>query len=125
MLTRSKDGIFKTKSYLAVSQKLEPSSVKLALTDPKWRQAMQDEFNALQENKTWILVPREAAHKVVGNKWVFRIKYNHDSSISKYKARLISKGFHRTPGVDFFETCSPVVKPCTVRVILSLAIMHH
>ena len=56
---------------------------------------------------------------------VFRIKYNPDGSISKHKAKLIAKGFHQTPSVDFFETYSPVVKPCTIRVILSLAIMNH
>ena len=32
---------------------------------------------------------------------------------------------HQTQGVDFFETFSPVVKPCTVRVVLSLAVIHH
>ncbi|KAH9646728.1 retrovirus-related pol polyprotein from transposon RE1 [Citrus sinensis] len=125
MVTRSKAGIFKPKSYLAVSQELEPTSVKLALSDPKWKQAMQAEFDALQVNETWELVPKEAAQKIIGNKWVFRIKYNPDGSISKHKARLVAKGFHQTPGVDFFETYSPVVKPCTIRVILSLAVMNH
>ncbi|KAH9725617.1 retrovirus-related pol polyprotein from transposon RE1 [Citrus sinensis] len=125
MLTRSKAGVFKPKTYLAVTQHLEPHSVKAALADFKWKQAMQVEFDALQKNSTWILVPRETAGKIVGNKWVFKVKYNPDGSISKYKARLVAKGFHPTQGVDFFETFSPVVKPCTIRIILSLAVMNH
>ena len=125
MVTRSKAGIFKPKSYLAVTQELEPTSVKVALSDPRWKQAMQAEFDALQINETWELVPKETTQKIIGNKWVFRVKYNPDGSISKHKARLVAKGFHQTPGVDFFETYSPVVKPCTIRVILSLAVMNH
>ena len=67
MVTRSKTGIFKPKSYLAVSQELEPTSVKIALSDPKWKQAMQ--IDALQVNDTWELVPKEATQKIIGNKW--------------------------------------------------------
>ncbi|KAH9762946.1 retrovirus-related pol polyprotein from transposon RE1 [Citrus sinensis] len=125
MVTRSKAGVFKPKTYLAAVQELEPYSVKAALADPKWKQAMQDEYEALEKNEIWVLVPKESAGKIVGNKWVFRVKYNPDGSISKYKARLVAKGFHQTQGVDFFETFSPVVKQCTIRVILSLAVMHN
>ncbi|KAH9682619.1 retrovirus-related pol polyprotein from transposon RE1 [Citrus sinensis] len=125
MVTRSKAGIYKPKTYLVVSQDLEPSNVKTALTDPRWYSAMKEEFEALQRNQTWTLVPPESAGKIVGNKWVYRVKYNADGSISRYKARLVAKGYHQTYGVDFFETFSPVIKPCTVRIILSLAVMHH
>ena len=86
---------------------------------------MKEEFEALQRNQTWSLVPPETARKIVGNKWVYRVKYNVDGSISRYKARLVAKGYHQTYEVDFFETLSPVIKPCTVRIILSLAVMHY
>ncbi|KAH9648420.1 retrovirus-related pol polyprotein from transposon RE1 [Citrus sinensis] len=118
-------GIFKPKTYLTAIQDIEPTSVKIALSDQKWSMAMTEEFHALKNNETWTLVPADLATKIVGNKWVFRVKYNPDGSISKYKARLVAKGFHQTYGVDFFETFSPVVKPCTIRIILSLAVMNH
>lgn len=59
---------------------------------------------------------------MVGCKWVFRIKRKPDGSIDKFKARLVTKGFHQRPGVDFTENFSPVVKPTTIHLVLSIAI---
>ena len=86
---------------------------------------MQDKYNALQRNGTWTLVSVEIATKLVGNKWIFQVKYNPDDGISKYKAQLVVKGLHQTFGVDFFETFSHVVKPCIVPVVLNLAVMNY
>jgi hypothetical protein len=62
---------------------------------------------------------------VIGCRWVYKIKLNPDGSVSRYKARLVAKGFHQQAGVDYDETFSPVVKPPTVRIILSLAAQNH
>lgn len=59
---------------------------------------MLEESSALQKKQTWQLVPPTTETKVVGNKWVFRVKYNPDGTIFKYKARLVAKGFHQTHG---------------------------
>ena len=91
---QAKAGIFKPKTYIAVTQNLEPTSVKATLQDSKWYLAMNEEFKAVQRNSTWTLVPPYAAAKIVGNKWVYRVKYNLDESISKYKAHLVAKGYH-------------------------------
>lgn len=96
MITRAKAGIFKPKTYFAVTKHLEPTSVKVALQDPKWFLAMKEEFKALQRNHTWTLVPPETASKIVENKWVYRVKYHPNSSISKYKACLVAHRYHQT-----------------------------
>ena len=62
---------------------------------------------------------------MVGCKWVFKLKHNSDGSISRYRARLVAKGFHQQYGVDFEKTFSLVIKPPIVRIILSLAVQFN
>jgi hypothetical protein len=59
---------------------------------------------------------------VVTGKWIFRHKLQADGTLDRYKARWVLRGFTQRPGLDYDETFSPVVKPATVRVILSLAL---
>ncbi|RVW54104.1 Retrovirus-related Pol polyprotein from transposon RE1 [Vitis vinifera] len=127
IVTRSKHNIHKPIQKLNLTAQLqqptlEPTTVTQALKDPKWRQAMSAEFDALLRNGTWDLVPSHPTQNLVGCKWIFRTKYLPNGSIDRYKARLVAKGFHQRPGIDYSETFSPVIKPTTVRLVLSLAV---
>lgn len=82
---------------------------------------MNDEFDSLVKNKTWILVDKPNNQKVIDNEWVFKIKRNPNGSIEKYKARLVVRGFTQQYGVDYKETFSPVMRFTSVRAILSIA----
>jgi len=83
---------------------------------------MEEEYSALKQNHTWNLVPFSKDMNLFSCKWVFRIKYNANGSILKYKVTLVAKGFHQTPGVNYTETFSLVVKVSTIRVLFSLAV---
>jgi hypothetical protein len=135
MVTRAQNNIHKPKRYTdgsvryplphaytasLICDEVEPTSYTQATKDVKWRNAMDEEFNA--KTGTWTLVPKTGSMNIVGTKWVFRIKRKADGSIECYKARLVAKGFHQQEGIDYFETCSPVVKPITIRTVLSLAV---
>jgi len=100
----------------------EPKTTKQALSDPTWLSAMQVKYDALLKNNTWSLVPLPSGRTPMGCKWVFRVKENPDGSVNKYKARLVAKGFHQKYGDNYTETFSPVIKPDTVRTILTLAL---
>jgi len=86
---------------------------------------MNFEFDALLRNQTWELVPPSRHLNVIGCRWIFKIKRKADGSIERYKARLVAKGYYQQLGVDFHETYSPVVKPATIRLVLSIAVCNN
>ncbi|CAH9076824.1 unnamed protein product [Cuscuta europaea] len=85
---------------------------------------MEDEMQALQRNCTWSLVP-PTTQQPITCKWLFRIKRNADGSIARYNARLVARGFLQQPDRDYSETFSPVTKPATIRIILSIALSRN
>ncbi|KAJ9566493.1 LOW QUALITY PROTEIN: hypothetical protein OSB04_002459 [Centaurea solstitialis] len=136
--TRLRNGIVKPKqrtdgtirypvshALIFLVDNVEPTCYSQASQKPEWRQAMTEEINALLKNNKWTLVPVSSSKNIVGSKWVFRIKRKSDGSIERYKVRLVAKGYHQQHGIDFDETFTPVVKPATIRTVLTLAVSRH
>ncbi|RVW64436.1 Retrovirus-related Pol polyprotein from transposon RE1 [Vitis vinifera] len=121
MVTRAKSGIHKKRSFI-VQHTTEPRTYSQASKNDSWVQAMNREYQALLRNKTWSLVPPPSSAHIVGCRWIYKLKYRPDGSIDRHKARLVAQGFTQTLGIDYFDTFSPVVKPCTIRLILALAV---
>jgi hypothetical protein len=76
---------------------------------------------------SWLMTPGVWYHilvraNLVTGKWIFRHKLHADGSLDRYKARWVLRGFTQRPGFYYDETFSLVVKPATVRVVLSLAL---
>jgi hypothetical protein len=49
----------------------------------------------------------------MGFTWVFIWKWNENNEVVRYKAGLVAQGFTQRPGIDFNETCSPVMSGIT------------
>ena len=84
-------------------------------------EAMNEEMEELKKNTTWDLVPFPEGRKPIGCKWVFKKKVGLDSSVEKYKALLVAKGYSQVEGIDYGEIFSPVAKLTSIRLFLSLA----
>nr|GEW59629.1 hypothetical protein [Tanacetum cinerariifolium] len=72
-------------------------SYRDAFNDPKWQNAMRDEYTV----------------------------YLADGTLSRYKARLVANVSTQLEGVDVDETFSLVVKLGTIRTVLSLVASRH
>lgn len=83
---------------------------------------MSDEIDAQVCNQTWDLVHPSLAPNLVGCKWIFKLKFLLDGFLDRFKARLVAKGFNQRLGVAFHEMFSPMVKPPTIFVVLSVAV---
>jgi hypothetical protein len=56
---------------------------------------------------------------------VFKPKHKSGGSIDLYEACLVAKRFKQQYGVDYDATFSPVVKPITIHLLLSLAVSRN
>lgn len=83
---------------------------------------MAQEFNAFQQNRTWSLIPPTPTANILGCRWVFSTKTNVDGFFQRRKACIVSKGYNQPHGLDYNETFSPVVKPSTIQLILSITV---
>ena len=94
-------------------------SVKTALAGKYWREwmeAMWEEFVAVRDHGTFVIVPLPAGRKAITAKFVLKIKRGPSDEVLRYKARYVARGYAQVEGVDFFETYSPVGAYATLRV---------
>ncbi|CCA74092.1 hypothetical protein PIIN_08046 [Serendipita indica DSM 11827] len=118
------DGV---EAALNTSTSREPTTLGEALKRPdgdKYVQAAIEEVRAHLENGTWKLVRLPQGKKAIGSRWVFKIKRDADGSISKYKGRIVAKGYAQREGIDYTETFAPTARFGALRTIIALAALE-
>ena len=99
----------------------EPSTLDEALENDRWKEAMQAEYDSIMKNETWELVDKPPRRKIIGTKWIWKVKYKADGSLEKYKARLVAQGFSQLEGFDVGDTFAPTARMTTIRLVLVVA----
>ena len=84
----------------------------------RWREAIEEEKNALLENETWKLVDQKDVKnkKILTSRWVFKVKDD-----GRYKARLVVRGCQQREGIDYTDIFSPVIGSDALRLLLAYA----
>ncbi|EGD82047.1 hypothetical protein PTSG_11914 [Salpingoeca rosetta] len=112
----------------SVATSAEPATVKEALASPdseEWRQAILDEFAAMQANDVYDVVPRAdlpKGHKLLRSMVIFRRKRDDQGKVIKYKARWVAKGYSQVHGVNYTDTFAPTATIAAIRTMLAMAV---
>ena len=92
----------------------------------EWLAAMHEELEALKAKGVYEEIDTlPPGRKAVQSKWVLRIKRDKDGHISRFKGRLVAKGFTQIFGQDFTFTFAPVARWESIRSVLCLATLYN
>lgn len=64
-----------------------------AIEEKVWRDECEEEIKLIVKNGIWDFIDLSLGVKLIGLKWIFKIKRNADGSMNKYKSRLVAKGY--------------------------------
>ena len=106
----------------------EPKSYSEAIGGNRsraWRASMELEIKHFLNRKAWIPVPRSEAidqhRKIIPTKWIYKIKSEQNRSL-RLKSRVVTKGFHQIPGVDYTDTIAAVSPDSAIRMLIALGL---
>jgi hypothetical protein len=108
----------------------EPASFVEAEHNPSWRKAMMEEIDSIEENGTWNFVDLPPSRKLIGVKWVFKVKRDEHGAVFKHKAHLVVKGYAQRYVIDYDDIFVSVAQLDSVRLLIALTAhegwkVHH
>jgi hypothetical protein len=82
---------------------------------------MVEEYASFMKNDVREVVPRLEGKSMIGSRWIYKIKHAANTSVEKFKARFVAKGFSLKEGIDYDETFPPVARYTSIRAVISIA----
>lgn len=75
-------------------------------------EAIEDKLDNLANHHTWEYDELPQGRKPIGSKWVFKVKYNIDGTIERFKARLVAQAFSQF---------APTVRKESLKIFFAIA----
>ncbi|WVZ14242.1 hypothetical protein V8G54_011808 [Vigna mungo] len=72
----------------------DPTDYKEVIQHEYWRDVMQAELTALEQNKTWTLTALPSHKQTIGCKWVYKTKHKVDGPLIDSRLISLQKGIH-------------------------------
>ena len=88
----------------------------------EWKNAMDSEIESLRKNDTFIEADVPPKRKVLGGKWVYKVKSNQGQPL--FKARYVTQGFGKVKNIDFHETFSPTPRMESLGKLIQVAVQN-
>ena len=86
-----------------------------------WLKAMEKERQALISMHVYDEVGSvPAGAKVMATQHVYRVKLDASGQPASCKARLVARGDHQRPGIDFEDTFAPTAAFASIKIVLAL-----
>ncbi|GJX79928.1 retrovirus-related pol polyprotein from transposon TNT 1-94 [Tanacetum coccineum] len=95
---------------------VEPKTIKEAMDDSAWIEAIKEELHQFDRLHVWELVDKPFGKNIIKLKWLWKNKKDEDQTIIRNKARLVAKGYAQEEGIDFEESFAPVARLEAVRI---------
>lgn len=112
-------------TVLNVASQFEPQFYHQASDSQNGAKPCNFLLDAMEQNKTWTVVPLPIGKHTIGCRWIYKLKYKYDGTIDRHKASLVVRGYTQQEGIDFFETFSPIAKLVTLKVLLAIVANWH
>ena len=80
----------------------------------KWSAAEQEEMDSLIENEKWSLAKLPPGRKIVGSKWVFKVKLDENGEAARYKCRLVAQGYTQAQVIDYVKVQSEALTESSI-----------
>ena len=84
---------------------------------------IDEELRNLDTYQTWCYISLPDNKKAISYKWVFKIKYNFNGSIERYKARLVRQNIFQVYGIDYTEIFASLIRCKSPKIFLAIAII--